>query len=408
MREKVDAHPVFSLTGEKKDKLTVVVVLATDNKEIIIRTTHTAALPQNNANVIQKAPRLSKRAQRSKQLTTITSYAAVLALIASVVSVGYQSPVQEQVNSQAAGSVIEIEKPSVDQIVAANLAASTAEVADLSIATNAANLSISLNAKENLAQNDDNLLSKPQIVQPTSQRGIITYKTVAGDNVQTVASRFGIKPDTVKWANNLATDALSTDTNLTIPSTDGVVYTVKDGDTTASLASKYGTDAARIVSYNDLEVSGLKPGIRIVIPGGIVPENERPKLIVPRATTSSGPSNSVRTSASTAVVGNKYDYGYCTWYVYNRRAQVGAPVGSFWGNAVTWASYARSSGYLVNNTPSVGAVLQNGGGYGHVAFVESVGADGSVTVSEMNYVGWNVVSSRTISAGQASSYNYIH
>ena len=46
---------------------------------------------------------------------------------------------------------------------------------------------------------------------------------------------------------------------------------------------------------------------------------------------------------------------------------------------------------------------------GHVAYVESVGSDGSVTVSEMNYNGGPYsVSERTISAGEASSYNYIH
>lgn len=370
----------------------------------IINTTQTAPTSDPDAAVTPKNRR-SKRADRSRQLTTVVSYAAVLALIASVVSVGYQSPVQQQLNLQGTStSAIESDRLSVDQIVAANLAASTAQVADLSVASNVANLSISLNAKENLAQSDDNLLTKPQIVQPNAQRGIAEYRTVTGDTVQTVATRFGLKTDTVKWANNLATDSLSPDVTLSLPATDGVIYTSKDGDSVQALAQKYGADAARIISYNDLEVSGLNPGTRIVIPGGIVPENERPRLAVTRSTV-----GYTRVSgASAAVAGNKYDYGYCTWYAYNKRAQIGRPVGSFWGNAVSWSSYARSSGYSVNNSPAVGAVMQNGGGYGHVAFVESVGGDGSVTISEMNYAGWNVVSSRTLSAGQASGYNYIH
>lgn len=332
------------------------------------------------------------------------SYAAVLVLIASVVSVGYKSPVQQQNTKSQASSVIEVEQVSIDQIAAANLAASTAQIADLSVASNVANLSISLNAKETLAQSDDNLLTKPQIVQPNAQRGIATYKTVAGDSVPSVAARFGVNSDTVRWANNLATDALATDQTLSIPSTNGVVYTSKAGDTVDSLAQKYGTDKARIVSYNDLEVTGLGTGVRLIIPGGVLPENERPKIATAAPTTSAARV----TASAAAVAGNKYDYGYCTWYVYNKRAQIGRPVGSFWGNAVSWASYARSAGYTVNNTPEVGAVLQNGGGYGHVAFVESVGADGSVVLSEMNYAGWNVVSARTVSAGQAASYTYIH
>lgn len=49
------------------------------------------------------------------------------------------------------------------------------------------------------------------------------------------------------------------------------------------------------------------------------------------------------------------------------------------------------------------------GTYGHVAYVESVNDDGSITVSEMNYSGGPYVKdTRTISASQASSFNYIH
>ncbi|SUM34531.1 secretory antigen precursor [Staphylococcus gallinarum] len=51
----------------------------------------------------------------------------------------------------------------------------------------------------------------------------------------------------------------------------------------------------------------------------------------------------------------------------------------------------------------------NSGPYGHVAYVENVSSDGSVTVSEMNYGGGPYsVSERTISSSEASSYNYIH
>ncbi|UXR78176.1 MULTISPECIES: CHAP domain-containing protein [unclassified Staphylococcus] len=104
--------------------------------------------------------------------------------------------------------------------------------------------------------------------------------------------------------------------------------------------------------------------------------------------------------------GNLYTSGQCTYYAYERS---GGRVGSLWGNANNWASAARSAGYTVNNTPAAGAIMQTtAGGYGHVAYVENVGANGSVTVSEMNYTGVGQVSSRTLSASQAASYNYIH
>ena len=49
------------------------------------------------------------------------------------------------------------------------------------------------------------------------------------------------------------------------------------------------------------------------------------------------------------------------------------------------------------------------GSLGHVAYVESVNSDGSITISEMNYTGGAYVTdTRTISASEVSAYNYIH
>ena len=109
-------------------------------------------------------------------------------------------------------------------------------------------------------------------------------------------------------------------------------------------------------------------------------------------------------------------FGQCTYYVFNRMAQVGTPIGhGLMGNANEWPSYARSYGYSVTRTPSAGTamVFQSGVGgshptYGHVAFVESVNADGSVYISEMNFVGLNVISYRTIPASVAAQCEYIH
>ncbi len=309
---------------------------------------------------------------------------------------------------------MQLENPSVDQLQAAELAAATAQIANLSVTSNVTNLSITLGAKSELSQVSDTVLSKPQIVQSgTGQRGITEYTVAVGDNAQSIADRFGITKQTFKWANGITNDALTPGSKVSIPGVDGVVYTVKDGDTIDSISSKYSSIKERIITYNDLEVSGIVSGQRLVIPDGVLPLAERPESIAAARTTTPTRSTGGGGSyyANAAAVGNRYDYGYCTWYAYNRRAELGRPVGSFWGNASTWAGFARASGYPVNNTPAVGAVMQNSyqaGGYGHVAVVESIGADGSFTVSEMNYNGWNVKSYRTLDAGQAGSNNFIH
>jgi surface antigen len=191
------------------------------------------------------------------------------------------------------------------------------------------------------------------------------------------------------------------------------VYTVKSGDTIDTVVNKYHADKERVVAFNDLEFGGLAEGKKIIIPAGSLPEEERPGYVAPRNAARSGAFNggfsTVNAQIARASAGNRYAYGNCTWYAYERRMQLGRPVGSFWGNAATWAAYARAGGYQVDNVPAAGAVMQNGGGYGHVAVVESVGSDGSITVSEMNYAGnFNRVTSRTISASTAAGFNYIH
>jgi surface antigen len=363
----------------------------------------------------------SKETKSMPKSTTIAAYVGVFLLIMSMVAIGYQPPQKIDTVANAASTQLPTSDtpatPSVDQLVATNVAAGIAERANLPIASNVANLSVSLSAESELAaQSDNNVISKPQIIQPTAgSREVKQYTAKAGDTVQSLSQQFGISIDTIKWANNLTSDAVDNGKQLLIPPVDGVVYTVKSGDTIDSIAQKYNADKNRIISFNDLELSGLTPGKSIILPGGVLPDNERPGYVNPRNAASQGSYlggySTINAQIASASAGNRYAFGNCTWYAYERRMQLGRPVGSFWGNAATWAMYARAAGYLVDGNPEVGAVMQNGGGYGHVAIVESVNPGESITLSEMNYAGnFNRVTSRTVSWGQATSgtYSYIH
>ena len=109
-------------------------------------------------------------------------------------------------------------------------------------------------------------------------------------------------------------------------------------------------------------------------------------------------------------------FGQCTYYMYNRFAQLGAPIRtSALGNAAEWPANAAAAGYGVSSTPRAGTaiVFQRGVGgadpvYGHVGFVERVNADGSLFISEMNVQGVNVISTRTIPASVAAQATYIN
>src|SRR5579884_1762444 len=126
------------------------------------------------------------------------------------------------------------------------------------------------------------------------------------------------------------------------------------------------------------------------------------------------PSSAPKASALSDVTsypGDLYDWGNCTWWAAMRRAQIGDPIPNTWGNAATWASRAAAGGYLVDQTPSHGAIMQISnvdGGLGHVAFVESVDSDGTWHISEMNVLGLDVVDYKAMPATAAYSYNFIH
>jgi surface antigen len=358
-------------------------------------------------------------------LQTVAIYSGIFTVVITAIGFGYQPGANTKASSAFAGDTHALrDNTSVDKITALQVAGKIANRADLPVAANIANLSISVEAKNSIAQNDSAAITKPQIVAPAAySRLVVDYTTKDGETIQSVADQFNVTPQTIKWANDLNTDIVSPGSKLKVLPLDGVLYSIKDGDTVESIAQKYKSDAGQIIAFNDLELSGVKVGESIVLPNGELPTQERPGYDVPssmsgsysRTTSTAGLVNGYSSITMTAA-GNAYAFGNCTSWAYERRVQLGHPVGSYWGNAATWDSLGRAAGYAVDKTPTVGAVFQMPafvdaytGVYGHVGIVESVNPDGSVYVSEMNYGGnFNRVTYRTIPAGQAALYNYIH
>lgn len=316
----------------------------------------------------------------------------------------------------------------MSEVVATNIAASVAEATDLAVAPNVAELAVSTRVQSEYASTsgDTSTISKPAIVQVSSaSRNITTYAVQPGDTVTSVAAKYGLSAETIKWANNLTSDALAANSTIEILPRNGIVYTIKAGDTAQSIAEKYKANAELITTYNDLEITGLTAGLKIIIPDGSLPETERPGYVAPRRYTATGSTGYVVgygagfsgqtwfiKNGTPMYAGNKYAPGNCTAYAFDRRLELGRPVGGMWGNASSWSYMAANSGYLVNHTPAVGAVMQNGGGYGHVAVVERLLPNGDIEVSEMNaYVsggGFNRVSGRIVPASLVGQYAYIH
>lgn len=331
--------------------------------------------------------------------------------------VGHVSSESQYVAPQARlDNPIQVQSQPVDEIVSADVAAIVAQEADLLITPNVANRADTLNAQVSMATSTQDtttaVVDKPQLVASSikSVSDIQTITTVDGDTVPALAQKYGISEDTIRWANSLKSDALTPGTKLTILPVTGVLYTVKQNDTVESLASLYQTSAEQITAFNDLELTGLKPGSQVIIPNGVQPVSSLSST-TSRSTSSRASTGFSYGTTVASFSGNRYAYGYCTYYAYNKRAAIGRPIASNWGNASSWAYLAQASGFSVNHIPQAGDVFQTSGGwggYGHVGFVERVNPDGSIFVSEMNYAGWNVVSTRTIPANQIGVYNFIH
>jgi surface antigen len=298
-------------------------------------------------------------------------------------------------NSVAAASNTAVSNP-LDQLSAADIAVNVARMGQLPEATAVTNQADSVNADLAIAPVGDSIASKPEVVSTAlkSRSDIKKYTTVTNDTIESIATKFNVTSDSIRWSNNLSGNAIAANQSIVIPPVNGIVYNVVNGDTPDSLATKFRASKDRIIAANDAEISGLKTGEQILIPDG----TQAAAVASVASRTSAASTYSGYAWGSTAVYGsNGYDYGYCTWYVANRRAELGRPVPSNLGNAYSWYRVAQSAGLPTGFSPQVGAVMVNEGG-NHVAVVEVVNADGSFWVSEMNSYG-QVSMTNSVSTG---------
>lgn len=292
----------------------------------------------------------------------------------------------------------------LDALSSADIAYNVARATYLPETASVANKADTVNAQLTIAPSDNIVTAKPQVIATAlkSRADLQNYTVQSGDTVPSIAAKFGVTSDTIRWSNGLTGDDVAAGKTLIISPINGIAYKVAAGDTLDSVLAKYQVNRDQVVSFNDLESGSLPVGEYIVLPGA-----------QPAARATARPSlASVSTAGGFAWGGgavygsNGYDYGYCTWYVKNRRPDLPSNL----GNASTWKVLAQRAGFQTGNVPRAGAVIWTPPRdyYGHVGYVESVNGDGSVNVSEMNVVGWGVVSRKTLSAEAAAGYGYIY
>ena len=106
---------------------------------------------------------------------------------------------------------------------------------------------------------------------------VISYVVEQGDTLSTIAEKFCVSVDTIKWSSDIKRDSLSVGQELKIPPVTGIVHKVKDGETVQTIAKKYKTDSQKIVNFPfndfaDLDTFALNVGQSLIVPDGVMPE----------------------------------------------------------------------------------------------------------------------------------------
>jgi len=245
-----------------------------------------------------------------------------LSLFVSISTVyGYSSfdnrssvvPQLERVSSKAVNSTVN--PKTIAQV--AEITNAPIEVKEDILENNLPSLTSSLSFSES------NSIEKPITfsTQEREREKIINYTVADGDTLWTVAKKFDITTNTIKWANSLADEnSIKPGQNLQILPISGTLHKVAPGDDLNKIATKYNASVPQIVEENGLLDETLKDGQVLIIPGGKVWEAPKPEpKPSPQTTTSryasknSKPSSRGGKTVGFGGGGNKFPYGYCTY-----------------------------------------------------------------------------------------------
>ena len=117
----------------------------------------------------------------------------------------------------------------------------------------------------------------PPKPEPTPEPAFVAYTVQTGDTVAAIAASHGIQVETLLWNNpdlNADPDSISIGQQLLIPSRDGILYTVKLGDTLTDVAELYKVEVGNIVGFISNEIGNadsVSEGALLLLPGALPP-----------------------------------------------------------------------------------------------------------------------------------------
>lgn len=125
---------------------------------------------------------------------------------------------------------------------------------------------------------------------------VVTYLVQPGDTISSIASKFDVSIDTIRWQNDLKSiDAIKPGDKVEVPPVTGMVHKVKRGETVYSIAKKYDVTAQQIINwpfntYSNDESFELAAGQVLIVPDGVKPAEVLwdPKRYVAQSTPNAG------------------------------------------------------------------------------------------------------------------------
>lgn len=246
----------------------------------------------------------------------------------------------------------------------------------------------SINVGENVFQT--NVSQKPR-------DKIINYTVQKGDTISTIAQKFGISAETIRWANDISDDSINVGDSLQILPVSGIAYKVQSGDTVYSIAKKLATDPQKIVDFpfNDFanpETFSLVSGQILIVPDGVKPAVQqyyRPQVYIAQGPSSTSFSSSGFTWPVHGIVSQ-----FASWYheALDLAAPYGTPIVAAKSGVV---KEANTGGWNYGYGNDV--VIDNGGGYetlyGHMEAVNV--SPGQQVTGGSTVIGWIGMTGRT-------------
>jgi len=120
---------------------------------------------------------------------------------------------------------------------------------------------------------------------PSTPFKINYYQVQSGDSLQSIADKFGVSKETIKWSNSDklgSYDAYTKETvnvgeELRIPELSGVLYEIQGGDSLDTILSKTNGDRFQTIEVNQLASDNSISGRKfILVPNGSLPAPQPP------------------------------------------------------------------------------------------------------------------------------------